>query len=242
MAALPERFDPTLAAIDREMERRAAEEPRRSYLGASQVGHECERFLWYSIRPEYPRMPFNAASLYRFEDGHRSEDVMAARLRMVPGVELHTADPQGKQYGFSDLDGRFRGHVDGLVRGLLQAPATEHIWEHKAVNDKKFAELSKLKDQLGEKAALAAWDPVYYAQAVVYMHYFDMTRHYLTVSTPGCREVVSCRTDANPAMAEALRDKARRVIESPVPPARLSERREFFKCKWCDYREVCHDR
>ena len=63
MALIPEVVDPTLAAIDRELERMAALEPRRSYLGASAIGDECERKLWYSIRPEVPKIPFDAASL-----------------------------------------------------------------------------------------------------------------------------------------------------------------------------------
>jgi CRISPR/Cas system-associated exonuclease Cas4 (RecB family) len=240
MVALPDRHDPTLAAIDREIERRAAEQPRRSYLGASQIGEPCERKLWYAIQPGVPREDWNAASLKRFEDGHRSEDVMAHRLRLVSGVELHTVDETGEQFGFSDFGGAFKGHVDGLVRGLLQAPETPHVWEHKAVNEKKFAEFQKIKGAVGEKATLAEWDAVYYAQAVVYMHYFDMKRHYLTVTTPGAREHASCRTEANPQMAMALRAKARRVIEATEPPARLSERPEFWKCKMCEFRAVCH--
>ena len=222
------------------MERRALDEPRRSYLGASQIGEECERKLWYSIQPGLPREAWNALTLRRFEDGHRVEDVMAARLRLVPGIELHTHDDNGEQFGFRDLDGKFRGHADGFIRGLLQAPETPAVWEHKAVNDKKFAELGKLKDKHGEKEALAKWDHVYYAQAVVYMHYFDMTRHYLTVTTPGARDHQSCRTNANPVMAEALREKAKRIINAKSPPARISERAEFYKCKWCSYKEVCH--
>lgn len=240
MVLLPERSDPTLEAIDRELERRAAEQPRRSYLGASQIGEPCERKLWYAIQPDMPREEWKASALKRFDDGHRSEDIMSHRLRMVAGIELHTHSPDGGQFGFSDFDGRFRGHADGLIKGLLQAPETVHTWEHKAVNEKKFNELQKLKDSVGEKAALRQWDQVYYAQAIIYMHYFDTTRHYLTVTTPGARDHLSCRTDASPEMALGLREKAKRIIEATTPPARISERPEHWKCKWCEFREVCH--
>ena len=245
MVALPKewiegRIDPTLAAIDRELERREAGQPRRTYLGASQIGEPCERKLWYSIQPDVPREAWEAATLRRFEDGHRSEAVMAERLRLVPGVELATVDANGEQFGFTDFGGRFQGHADGFIRGLLQAPVTPCVWEHKSVNEKRFAEFNKLKKNLDEKAVLQAWDPVYYAQGVMYMGYFDLTRHYLTVSTPGCRDVQSCRTDANPRMFDALREKARRIIEAEAPPARISERKEFYYCKWCQFREICH--
>ncbi|WP_152051805.1 hypothetical protein [Tautonia marina] len=243
MALIPEVCDPTLAAIDRELERRKALEPRRSYLGASAIGDECERKLWYSIRPEVPRKPFNAASIKRFDDGHRGEAIMAERLRMVPGVELWTEDDQtGGQIGGTLFEGRFGWHVDGVIRGLLQSPETPHVWEHKQVGQKKFDEFGKLKSSLGEKLTLQAWDPVYYAQAVVYMELLDLTRHFLTVCTPGGRDHNACRTEANPTMARALLAKAQRILSAGSPPARLSERPEYFKCKMCDFHEACHQR
>jgi len=73
------------------------------------------------------------------------------------------------------------------------------------------------------------------------MHYFDLTRHYLVVSTPGGRDYDSCRTEANPLLAEALREKAKRILEANGPPARLSERPEFYRCKYCDYQQFCHN-
>lgn len=241
MALIPEVVAPTLAAIDRELERRAALEPRRSYLGASAIGELCERKIWYSIRPEIPRRPFDAASLKRFEDGHRGEDVMAERLRMVPGIELWTRDEEtGEQIGGKLYEGRFGWHVDGVILGLLQSPETPHVWEHKQVGQKKFDEFRKLKLSMDEKLTLQAWDPIYYAQAVFYMELLDLTRHYLTVSTPGGRESNSCRTEANPAMAKAILGKARRILSASEAPARISERPEYYKCKMCDFSGVCH--
>jgi hypothetical protein len=241
MALLPDILDPTLAAIDREIERRKTFEPRRTYLGASQIGHACERFLWYSIRPDVPRLPFDAASLKRFEDGHRGEAVMAERLRMVPGIQLWTVDDAtGGQIGGKLFEGRFGWHVDGVIRGLIQAPKTPHVWEHKQTGQKKFDEFRKLKRTLDDKSVLAAWDSVYHAQAQVYMLLLDLDRHYLTVATPGGREYDSCRTELNRPMAEAQLEKARRIIEAASPPARISERPEFWKCKMCDYCDVCH--
>lgn len=241
MAVLPDVVDPTLAAIDRELERRAAMEPKRTYLGASALGRPCERELWYSIQPDVSRRPFDAASLKRFADGHQGEAVMAERLRMVPGLQLWTVDEKtGEQIGGMLFDGRFGWHCDGVVKGLLQSPATPTVWEHKQVGQKKFDEFRKLKATLPEKQVLAAWDRVYFAQGVLYMELLDLERHYLTVSTPGGRQYDACRTEANPEMAKALLQKAKRIIESDSPPMRISERPEWFQCRLCDFREVCH--
>lgn len=242
MATLPAiaPADPTLDALRVEVERRAAQESPRAYLGMSSIGKPCERALWYGFRWA-ARETFDAETLWRFDDGHRSEDVMASRLRLVPGVHLRTVDPStGQQFGFSDLGGHFRGHADGLVTGLLQAPKALHVWEAKAVNDAKLAKLVKLKAEHGEKAALVNWDGVYWAQAVLYMAYAEAPRHYLTVSSPGARTMVGVRTDTNLDAARALRSKAERVITAPEPLPKISDDPAWFECKWCPMHAACH--
>lgn len=242
MAAIPQSAmqDPTLAAIDREVERRASLEQPRPYLGASIIGTECERRLWYGFRWAAVEQ-FGAATLYRFEDGHRTEDLQASRLRLVPGLELHTLDPvSNRQFAVSDFGGHFRGHMDGAVLGILQAPKTWHVWEAKAVNDEKLAKLGKLKTEVGEKQTLAAWDPVYYAQAIIYMDYTGMTRHYLTASSPGGRVTDSVRTNADALVAATLKAKAERVIFAGEPRPKMSEDPAWYQCKWCPAHDVCH--
>lgn len=238
MAKLPKPDDPTLEAMKVELEL-ALNHPPRGHLGASMIGDPCVRKLWYSFR-WVSVTDFQFATLARFEDGHLSEDVMAERLRLVKELELHTEDEDGKQFRFTDFGGHFAGSADGLIRGLLQAPSTPHIWEHKCVNEKKFAKLNKLKDELGEKKALLEWDGVYYAQAQAYMHYFDMKRHYLTCATPGTRDVTSVRTEYHPSYALSLVNKAQGIIASSEPPTRLTEKKDDFRCKWCSFKEQCH--
>lgn len=232
--------DPTLAAVDAAVERIAATEQARPYLGASAIGRECERQLWYGFR-WCARETFKADTLYRFEDGHRTEYLRAARLRLVPGIELHTIDGTGRQFGVSYAAGHFRGHLDGAIRGLVQAPVTWHVWEGKAVGEDKQAKLAKLK-AVDEKSALEQWDPVYYAQAQVYMQLTGMTRHYLTADSPGGRTCVSVRTDHSPTYAPQLLVKAERIIFSAEPRPKLSSDPSFYQCKWCPAQQVCHGR
>jgi len=233
--------DPTLDAAFAAMEAANHTDPPRPYLGMSAIGEECERRLWYSFRWCMPAgNGFDAKGLSNVQDGHRSEDVMAERLRMVPGVELWTVDPTtNRQFGFADVGGHFRGHCDGLMRGLLQAPKAMHVWEHKA-SEKGPAELAKHKS-VDEKSALQKWNATYYGQAVLYMHKAEVTRHYLTCSSPGARlPITSVRTDANPAEAARLIAKAERIVYASEPLARLSEDPAFYKCKFCPAAEVCH--
>lgn len=241
MVAIPERGDLTLAAIDRALESQQAAQPRRQYLGASSIGDSCARKLWYRLHTDEPET-FDAATIRRFNDGHRSEDVMAYHLRMVEGLELFTHDPKGQQFGFKDNTLgplTFSGHYDGVILGILEAPKTYHIWEHKAVNEKKFLEAKKIK-AIDEKAALQQWDKVYYAQAVIYMDYEGLDRHFLTICTPGMRDYTSIRTNANPEYAAGLKAKAKRIINAENPPERIGGP-DWYECKWCPFYQGCHN-
>ncbi|MEO0437911.1 MAG: hypothetical protein AAF098_13480 [Pseudomonadota bacterium] len=238
MAKLPTPRDPTLEAMKVEVEL-ALNHPPRGHLGASMIGDKCMRKLWYSFR-WVSLTNFEFTTLSRFEDGHLSENVMAQRLRMVRELDLHTHAEGGEQFRFTDFGGHFAGSADGFVRGLLQAPKTPHIWEHKCVNEKKFAKLLKLKTEKGEKQALLEWDGIYYAQAQAYMHYFNMTRHYLTCATPGTRDVTSVRTEYNASYALSLVSKAQAIIASSEPPTRITEKKDDWRCNFCGYKEQCH--
>ena len=239
---LPDR-DLTLTEIDKALEEKQKTEGNRKYLGMSQIGEPCRRKLFYSFRAAESRV-ISAQGIKAIQDGFMQEDVMAERLRLLPFIELHTTDPDNpkRQIGFSLLLDHFRGHCDGMILGLIEAPKTWHVWEHKSVNQKKFDLLKKIIQEKGEKEALAAWDEIYFSQAIIYMHESKTERHFLTVSTPGGRDYLSVRTDYNKKDAEAIIEKARAIIfDNWVIPARLSDKREFFSCKWCDYQEICHD-
>jgi hypothetical protein len=213
----------------------------RHYLGMSEIGEPCWRMLWYRFRMVHQET-MTLQSLLAIEDGYKQEDIMAERLRMVPGVMLETVDDKTKkQFSCRYLAGHFSGHLDGKISGILEAPKTEHVWENKSVNEKKFKQLRDLILDVGEKDALEKWDVVYYAQAQIYMHSFGLTRHYLTVSSPGGRNYTSCRTNYNGKVALSLLAKAESIIISDRPLPRNSENRSFYQCQWCRMKEICFD-
>ena len=142
--------DPTLAAMDRAIEAAEAAKPQRDYLGASSLGDACQRRVWYQFNGA-PAEPWKAGTIYKFLDGHATEAVVIERLRMVPGLEVWDRDPTGEQIGGQLFDGRFGWHVDGVVKGLLQAPATPHVLEVKAVNPKKFQDFINIRHKFGDK-------------------------------------------------------------------------------------------
>lgn len=235
MAALPDFVCPALVQADAALEA-AQDTRRRAYLGMSAIGNPCERALWYGLRWAQV-IRFDATTLKRFADGHASETVAVDRLKATPGLEVHDTDDAGDQFGFKDLGGHFSGHMDGVVLGLAQAPKTWHVLEIKA--SEKWQDLDKARKKVGEKHALADWNPTYYAQAVLYMDYAGLDRHYLVCVSPGARRWTAVRTNADPAFAAILKAKAERIIFTDHAPKRIGGP-DSFTCKWCDWQNLCH--
>jgi hypothetical protein len=238
----PEICDPLIDQIFHYIELEAAKEKPRQYVGASSIGHECELYLWLKYRHPEKAAPRKAKLILAANDGHRSEDLAATYIRNAnPDIKLWTYKDDGTQYGFSALNGEFKGHVDGIIEGIPLAPKTPHIWENKSCNQKKFDDLKNKIEKCGSKGALEQWNYQYYCQAIINMDYFDLTRHYMTVWLAGNRDLITLRTEANPLLATSLTRKAERIITATTPPIGISSNPSFYKCKkdFCEFSENC---
>lgn len=236
MAPLPSKTAPddTLIAIDAAIV--SIENSKKKpipHLASGLIGRKCERELWYGFR-WVDQIASNVESCKCALDEANGKNIMADRIKMA-GFKLHLTDPRnGKEFTVSAVGGHFRDSLDGAVVGLLQAPTTWHVWDHKTVNDTTKDKLEKLKAQVGEKQALKQWDPVYYGQAIMLMSLTGMTRHYLTISSPGERTTISCRTDNCPSEAKALLAKAKAVISATTPPFAMTS-----ACEHCNFKDIC---
>src|SRR6056300_262007 len=81
--------------------------PYRPHLGASVIGHSCDRYLWLTFRwakqQDFPRR-----ILRLFETGNLEETRIAKELKGI-GVVLHTHDDNGSQIRCFDDSGHFGG-------------------------------------------------------------------------------------------------------------------------------------
>ena len=74
------------------------------------------------------------------------------------------------------------------------------------------------------------------------MHYRKRKRHWMVVASAGGRDWTSCRTDYDAEQAKYYIDRAKRIIEQPeILPDRISENADFWLCRFCEFKEVCHD-
>lgn len=221
----------TVTLIDtRYKERREAGEKRRGHLGASVIGRECSRQLWYMFR--WAKKPdFSGRMLRLFDRGHHEEDVLIDALRNA-GIEVHPVDPRtGKQFRISDIGGHFGGSMDGCGRGFPEDPETWHVLEFKTHNDKSFKRL--VKDGVVEAK------PEHAAQMQIYMHYTGMKKAaYLAVNKNDDTLHVEFVEYSEP-FARSLISKACMIIYADTPPARVGGP-DWWVCRFCDFRGVCH--
>lgn len=231
MAAIPQSVvAPTVAAIYAAYER-DADTQNRPHLGASLIGRECARALWYDFRwCGTTRHPGRLLRL--FERGQNEEAVFVANLRAA-GVTVFDVNPEtGGQFRFSDVGGHFGGSMDACALGILEAPKTWHVCEFKTSSSKLFAKLVK---EGVEKAK-----PEHAAQMQCYMHWSGMERAFYLCVNKDTDELYSERLHYDPVTALKLIGKAQRIITADEPPVRISERPDWYQCQWCDHRAICH--
>ena len=229
MAQVPEPVHTTVAKIYQAYES-DAEDGNRPHLGASLIGHACERFLWMTFR-WVDAKKFPGRMLRLFETGQLEEARFVKNLRRI-GVEVHDVTPDGKQWRVSDLGGHFGGSMDGACVGLPEAPKTWHVLEFKTHNDKSFNDLTK--------NGVAKAKPQHYAQMQVYMGLTGMERALYLAVNKNTDELYSERVDFDPVEFAKLKARAERVINANEPPLRCSNDPSWYVCKMCDFHAHCH--
>ena len=230
MVALPD-LDRTVAAIFETYERARAAQPPRGYLGGSEIGEDCKRKLWYRFR-QARRPNFPGRILRLFDTGTREERRVISDLRSI-GVEVLSLDPNtGNQWEIVECDGHLKGHADGVLLGLIEAPKTWHLFEGKTASEKYYKAIVKH----GVKKA----KPVYWAQCQLYMGGLGLKRCAFIVVNKNTDEIYLERIKFDPKAYKALIEKARSIIYVDSPPTRISSKPDFWQCRFCDMAELCH--
>lgn len=221
--------------------------PPRTYLGASRLGHACERALQFEFAgaPKDEGADFGGQTLRIFEIGHQLED-LAIRWLRAAGLDLYTRKgnrPDGEQFGFSVAGGRIRGHVDGII---ADAPAalglhTPALWECKTMNAKNWRACVK------DGVALAK--PVYAAQIALYQAYMEGTipgiSAHPALFTAINKDTAELHHELVPfdaGLAQRMSDRGVRILQATdagelLP--RIATNRDFFECRFCPWAARC---
>ncbi len=208
-------------------------DPYRTHLGASVIGHNCNRWLWYHFRWMF-KATFPARMYRLFRRGHREEVYIRNLLRGAGATFLDKMDETGKQVHVSFFGGHFSGSVDGVF-----------CWPELGLPEPMILECKTSKTGApfteAQSRQLAEHNMRHYKQQAVYCHGLGIKYVcYVMVNKNDDNwtwEVVAI----DPRVGEGMITKALTIISSVTPPPRLSDKPEYWECRYCDARHICHE-
>lgn len=216
----------------------ASDSQDRKYLGASIVGHQCERhvqYQWLAVLGQVERKEFPPRILRIFDRGNLYEE--RARQWLKDAGFLFGRTKQGKS--FTDFDGQFKGHVDGVITGwkhkdMLCPVELPLLWEHKCLGAKNWKKVStdKLKD----------YSSTYYIQTQIYMHYLGLERCLFMATNADTMEIYHEIVPYLESEAQSARNRVARVLaatEAGEMVPRFTQDRNYYICKFCDFAGGC---
>lgn len=195
---------------------------KRPHLGASIIGKDCQREIWYSFR-WFRKPQFNGRMLRLFETGQLAEDRICKELEGI-GITVHSRQK------YITILPHFSGSIDGIGVGFSESKGP-HILEFKTHNAKSFALLDK-----GVKEA----KPQHYVQMQAYMGGLGIDRAYYIAVNKDTDELYAERVKYDATMYDSIKYKAESIISATASPDRIEENPARFACRFCDYKNICH--
>lgn len=206
----------------------------RSHLGASLIGRECDREIWYGWRWVKSKL-FDGRMQRLFNRGHREEERFIEWLRGI-GFTIHDITEDGNQHRISAVEKHFGGSLDSIgvappEFGKL-AQLNGFLVEYKTHNEKSFAKLVA--------EGVRKVKPEHWVQMCTYGRKYGFKYALYCAINKNDDELQFEIVELNWSVGETYEKRAETIILSQNPPPRLSELPTHFKCKLCSYNDVCH--
>ena len=224
---IPESVHTIQSLIDKHHEKQA--EVPRSHLGASTLGHPCDRWLWLSFRwAVQPTFPGRIVRLFR--RGHQEEANIISDLRAI-GIDVRKST-RGYQHRV-DFGSHVSGSLDAIIdSGVPDAPKAKHIAEFKTHSKKSFDAL--VKDGVEKSKS------EHFVQMQVYMAGADIDRAlYVSVCKDDDR-IYTERVRYDKTVADRAIERGKRIALSDRMPEPISADPSWYQCKFCPAHEFCH--
>ncbi len=211
--------------------RATAKDWRRDHLGASVIGHECDRWLWLSFRWAASEN-HDGRMLRLFRRGEREESWILDDLQAI-GVEAVALQQLVSGWG------HLGGSCDAVVIGVPEDSETRHVAEFKTFSKKSF-------DRLFDNGV----------RREKWQHFVQMQLYMLGLNVTKALYVAVCKDDDRihteivafePKVASEARARAERIVDAELPPERLdagappcvlvSRDGDRYPCRFFD---LCH--
>ncbi len=212
---------------------------KRDYIGASGIGKACSRAIQLDFLSSDEKR-LKGSSLRVFERGNLGEKLVANFLKKG-GFKISTCNKKRHQFEFSQLNGRFKGHIDGIIRKapkkikVLTGFQTPALWENKVLMQKYFKQLVK--------KGLKAFSEEYYGQMQIYMAYFNLHSNpgMFTALNPNEMTLYCELIPYNAVIAQSLSDKAVFILKSTINKESIEKisKKKNWICNMCCWSERC---
>lgn len=252
----------------------------RWHLGASLIGHECERYLWYIFR--WCFSPNFSGRMQRlFNRGHREEERYIEWLKGI-GFQVWTDDLDNNSLWYDEANDTYEirprsdtelcnfdefqdvshdethikrakadgvkfpqyrmsgcgGHFGGSLDGVAKFPPALGIDEPVLLEFKTNCTGAGFTKLFTE--GIEIHKPQHFVQTSTYGYKYNLNHVlYLNINKNDDDlyvELAALKHD----VGQQAELKAERIIMSQKPPAKLSPNPSFFKCKYCDAKDLCH--
>jgi hypothetical protein len=211
----------------------------RSHLGASEIGHNCSRYLWYKFR--WIAHKTHDGRQYRlFQRGHFEEPRFIQYLEGI-GFQVQQFDPEAIARGETDKGkmqiriGGCRGHFGGSVDGIAYREDTGNVLTEFKTNGtgKGFTELSLNGCQLKKHQ--------HFCQQSIYGYKLGLKHSLYLVVNKNDDDLHVEVIPLDWKLGAELEKKAEMIIFAEEPPSKLSQSASYYECSWCDVLDVCHN-
>lgn len=228
MVEVPQAPQPTVDAIWRAREAEAAARPAyEGYgIGASALGHECDRKLWLDLRWASPAEVVDGRRLRIFERGDIEEGRVIADLERA-GVEIGR-----QQERFSLAGGWLCGKIDAVGIGFHEAPKAEHVVEIKSA---KAADFRAVVKHGVAKAKPEHWHQVHAGMAAL-----GIARGAYVIVNKDTEEIHIERVRLDAEMATRAVARVERLVAEEQAPGKVRDDAAKPPCLLCQHKALCH--
>lgn len=195
----------------------------RDYIGASGIGAECLRQIWYEYKgfeaEEVPTKTRRTWAIGRHLEGLILDWLTEAGIEIVRTWDDLVSE--GMPF--------FKGHLDSVWMKKGKAFA---IIEIKTAKDASF--------NIFVKKGLRTWNPQYYAQLQSYMGMSGIHTAYILVLNKDSSDISDELVTFDEVFYQGLRNKAKMISEANVAPPKINSSPLWYQCKMCKFNKICH--
>lgn len=202
-------------------------------ISPSSIGEECAAASWFRFRwVTAPKIPDGRMERYNSR-GEANEADIISWLRDT-GWTVEEIDPAtGKQWAVNNFNGHMYGKADGIASHPVYTENQRILLEFKYVNYKRFTILTT--------KSLIIEDLKYYIQSMIYLRELGLPAVMFLPASRNDEDLEPIILPYDPVQLDMVYAKIQTILTTKTPPAKIAQSPAFYKCKFCDDVDVCHN-